>query len=196
MVAASRALAELGLQPHSGIGPLDLHVRLAREIDCAVEARETLRLVGPDVGPQAQELSGIVDVQRVEVTGGAVADARRRFDGRRRAAPIGVDLDGTLASPPPRLRAVAEAVPAHVETGAGADLKQVDQTLPRLREREEACEQRNRAAYFVGLRRRGDELGNPCLLAREKCARGGPILIHAPFAARVWIDPRELSVTT
>lgn len=59
------AACQASFEPGVGVGALHAHVARDGELRRRVGGRQAIRLIGPDVGPQAQPLVGCPEIPRV-----------------------------------------------------------------------------------------------------------------------------------
>ena len=115
-----------------GSSPPRAERRDPRERDRGFQARETLLLIGPDIGAEAQHVIGIAHVERILITRHARSDYRAHIEVCGRGpAPISVDERPALLTPRPKRRLIAETIPRLIEASARADFQEMQWTVAR-----------------------------------------------------------------
>ncbi len=172
-----------------GQGVLRLHRDAGGQcaLDGGFQPGQALELIGPDVGLEPSPRHRVAHVHRRAVAGRPLDDLHTRVQGRRRAAPVGVQPDpGAVVAPASGLaQVVVIAVPELVEPGAGGDLEAPDRQAGRRRHRQEAGQQGNGPAGLIGLRLVAHEGGDAAGLGLQQALR------HTPCRRRIAVEFRR-----
>ena len=151
---AELALCQLGDCEIGGIGLGEGEIACLCDCNGGVESCEAHRLVGPDIGAQAQAMVGAVDVERREIAASAAVDGEVAGEIRLAAAHLWNQRCriGRVA-PFSVVVSVMKLVGKKVQARAGSNLRQRQRQAGLAGDFEKAGQQQGRARDLIGLRR-------------------------------------------